>query len=192
MIPGDLYKQHGIWHKGIVAGRAKYREKSKTHWGWKVAFPPEEGKTQPLYETWSQDKLMQYLVPNHLTAADIDSGRVIEPLDTVFPLHQYDHVFADFRHTDTYFYGDIAEVVDDGDNRTYTVLFEDGDVETKMTRSRIVFLGRAAASDVSSEMKEACAAAVSSRITHENGGHANACICMCVGVRSCICTCLLL
>ena len=107
-------------------------------------------------------------MPNHLTAADIDSGRVIEPLDTVFPLHQYDHVFADFRHTDTYFYGDIAEVVDDGDNRTYTVLFEDGDVETKMTRSRIVFLGRAAASDVSSEMKEACAAAVSSRITHEN------------------------
>ena len=161
LIPGDVYTQQGIWHKGVVISRSRSR-------GWKVAFPPEEGTTQTLYEVWSQDKLMQYLVPDHLTAADIDSGNVIEPLDSVLPLQLYDHVYADFRHTDTYFYGDVAEVCGDADDRTYTVLFEDGDVETKMSRSRIVFLGRAAESNVSEELKQACAAAVKFKVTCEN------------------------
>ena len=78
LIPGDIYQVAGMWYKGIVA--------SKTRGGWKVAFPPEEGTTQTIYETWEQSKIMKYIVPGHTTAADIDSGRVIEPIDSVFPL----------------------------------------------------------------------------------------------------------
>ena len=42
----------------------------------------------------------------------------------------YDHVYAEFRGTEAYFYGDIAAVCVVGEGvRTYTVLFDDVDVE---------------------------------------------------------------
>ena len=48
----------------------------------------------------------------------------------------------------------------DGEERVYTVLYEDGDVEVGLTRSRIVFLGRYSESEITSEMKESIANAV--------------------------------
>ena len=168
LIPGDVYQQQGIWYKGVVSSRSKYTEKGKSHWGWKVVFPPEEGKTKNQVEIWETQKLMQYLVPGHLTAADLDCGRVVEPLDTVLPLQVYDHVFADFRNTDNYFYGDIATVCGDEGERIYTVLFEDGDVETNITRERIVFLGRPGPGEVSDEMKSSIDMAVQSKVNNNS------------------------
>ena len=161
LIPGDEYEMYGVWYKGKVTAKAKYREQGKNHWGWRVTFPPEEGKTRMQHEVWAGDKLIKYLVSGTLTAADLNDGNLIEPLDTVFELAVYDHVYAEFRGTESYFYGDIAAVcVGDEGVRTYTVLFDDGDVEEGVHRARIVFLDRPPASEVTDMMKEAIMDAV--------------------------------
>ena len=92
MIPGHVYKVTGWWYKGRVVGRGTYKDGTTKTSGWRLAFPPQAGETELLYETWRTEPLMKYLVSEHFTAADIDDGRCISTDDAVFQLEPYFNV----------------------------------------------------------------------------------------------------
>ena len=116
LIPGDFYNVKGWWYKGRVVGRGKYYEGNRKMSGWRLAFPPQAGDTKLQYETWGTQALMKYLVTSHFTAADIDEGKCIHTDDAVFQIEQYDHVYAEWKNTDEWFYG----CVHTHDTATYT------------------------------------------------------------------------
>ena len=200
LIPGDFYETSGVWYKGIVTGRKKYREDGVNKIGWRVTFPPSQvsygdivtirrggkwikgevvnvrldggkalfdvrysgeldvdgseivetevpmsrikGSLKMVHETWGQTDLMKYIISGNFTAADIDSGRIIDRLDNVFMCEVGDHVYVDWKNTGEWFYGDIVSLnIVDGD-RLYDIIYDDGDVERGVNRERIQFLDR--------------------------------------------------
>ena len=93
-------------------------------------------------EIWNHDDLIPHLVHGCLTAAHIDSHKVIERDDTAFQLQAHDRVFVNWRGVDRWFYARVTCITSDESGRRYSVKYDDADVESNIPRDRMVFIDR--------------------------------------------------
>ena len=57
---------------------------------------------------WSGKNLAPHVTRGQLTAASLDNGRVIDRSDSTFQLAKGDHVYANWRNYDEWFYGKVT------------------------------------------------------------------------------------